>query len=95
MAAREGRFSKARLEAFSAGVIAVIVTIMMLDLKAPKTADPAALLRLWPSFSIYLVSFVFVAIYWINDHNMLTEARRATASLIWANPIMRCCSARR
>ena len=85
MAESEGRFSKARLEAFSDGVIAVIITIMVLDLKAPESGEPAALLRLWPSFSIYLVSFTYVAIYWINHHNMLTEARRATASLIWAN----------
>ncbi len=63
MAEKEGRFSKARLETFSDGVIAVIITIMVLDLKAPETAEPAALLRLWPSFIIYPVSLVFVAIY--------------------------------
>jgi uncharacterized membrane protein len=91
MAENEGRFSKARLEAFSDGVIAVIITIMVLDLKAPETSDPAALLRLWPSFSIYVISFVFIAIYWINHHNMLTEARRATASLIWANNALLFC----
>ena len=72
MADTEERFSKARLEAFSDGVIAVIITIMVLDLKAPESAEPAALLKLWPGFAIYLVSFVFVAIYWINHHNLLT-----------------------
>ena len=85
MAEGEERFSKARLEAFSDGVIAVIITIMVLDLKAPESAEPAALVKLWPSFAIYLFSFVFVAIYWINHHNLLMWARRVTASLIWAN----------
>ncbi len=75
MADTEERFSKARLEAFSDGVVAVIITIMVLDLKAPESAEPAALLRLWPGFAIYLVSFMFVAIYWINHHNLLTAVR--------------------
>ena len=57
------RFSMSRLEAFSDGVIAVIITIMVLELKAPETPEPAALLRLWPSFAIYFVSFGLVAIY--------------------------------
>ena len=70
----ERRFSMSRLEAFSDGVIAVIITIMVLELKAPETPEPAALVRLWPSFAIYLVSFVFVAIYWINHHNLLVHA---------------------
>ena len=85
MAESEERFSKARLEAFSDGVIAVIITIMVLDLKAPESAEPAALFKLWPFFAIYLVSFVFVAIYWINHHNQLTAARYVNARLIWAN----------
>ena len=80
------RFSMSRLEAFSDGVIAVIITIMVLELKAPETPEPAALLRLWPSFAIYLVSFVLVAIYWINHHNLLVspnfrEVLRGKASL--------------
>ncbi|MBV8440581.1 MAG: DUF1211 domain-containing protein [Hyphomicrobiales bacterium] len=91
MAEAEGRFSKARLEAFSDGVIAVIITIMVLDLKAPESAEPAALLKLWPSFLIYLVSFVFVAIYWINHHNLLVAARHVTARLIWANNALLFC----
>lgn len=85
MAESEERFSKARLEAFSDGVIAVIITIMVLDLKAPESAEPAALFKLWPLFAIYLVSFVFVAIYWINHHNLLTAVRYFNARLIWAN----------
>ncbi len=91
MAENEGRFSKARLEAFSDGVIAVIITIMVLDLKAPETAGPSALFRLWPSFLIYLVSFAFVAIYWINHHSLLMTARRVTARLIWANATLLFC----
>jgi len=78
-------FSKGRLEAFSDGVIAVIMTIMVLDLKAPASAEPSELVKLWPSFTIYLVSYAFVAIYWINHHSQFMRVRRATASLIWAN----------
>src|SRR5271166_3157693 len=71
--------------------IAVIITIMVLDLKPPQSAEPAALLKLWPSFAIYLFSFVFVAIYWINHHNLLVAARHVTASLIWANNLLLFC----
>jgi uncharacterized membrane protein len=85
MAEGEQRFSKARLEAFSDGVIAVIITIMVLDLRAPESPEPAALFKLWPLFAIYLVSFIFVAIYWINHHNLLTGVRYVNARVIWAN----------
>jgi uncharacterized membrane protein len=85
MAEFEGRFSKGRLEAFSDGVIAVIITIMVLDLKAPESAELPELLKLWPSFLIYLLSYGFVAIYWINHHNLLSQARVVTTSLIWVN----------
>ena len=91
MAEGQERFSKARLEAFSDGVIAVIITIMVLDLKAPESPQPGALLKLWPSFLIYLFSFVFVAIYWINHHNLLIAARRISARLIWANNALLFC----
>src|SRR5260370_42173763 len=85
MSSPEGLFSKARVEAFSDGVMAVIITIMVLDLKAPRTADPSALFGLWPSFTIYLVSFFLTTIYWINHHGLITQARRVTAGLLWAN----------
>lgn len=88
MAESSETFSKARLEAFSDGVIAVIITIMVLELKEPESADPEALLRLWPSFAIYLVSFVFVAVYWINHHRLLVEVPRCTVRLIWANNVL-------
>jgi uncharacterized membrane protein len=85
MSSSESSFSKARVEAFSDGVMAVIITIMVLDLKAPRSSEPAALLRLWPSFGIYFVSFFLTTIYWINHHSLMTQARRVTAGLLWAN----------
>jgi uncharacterized membrane protein len=62
--------------------MAVSITIMVLDLKAPRRSDPTALLRLWPSFAIYLVSFFLTTIYWINH---MTQARHVTTRLLWAN----------
>ena len=85
MSSSERSFSKARVEAFSDGVMAVIITIMVLDLKAPRTGEPGALVGLWPSFAIYLVSFFLTTIYWINHHGLITQARRVTAGLLWAN----------
>jgi uncharacterized membrane protein len=88
MSSSEGSFSKARLEAFSDGVMAVIITIMVLDLKPPRSDEPAALTLLWPSFAIYLVSFFLTAIYWINHHSLISQARRVTAGLLWANNVL-------
>jgi uncharacterized membrane protein len=85
MSSSEGSFSKARLEALSDGVMAVIITIMVLDLKAPRTGEPGALVGLWPSFAIYLVSFFLTTIYWINHHGLITQARHVTTRLLWAN----------
>jgi uncharacterized membrane protein len=85
MSGPEGSLSKARVEAFSDGVMAVILTIMVLDLKAPRSAEPAALLALWPSFVIYLVSFFLTTIYWVNHHALMTQARHVTTGLLWAN----------
>jgi uncharacterized membrane protein len=85
MSSSEGSFSKARVEAFSDGVMAVIITIMVLDLKAPRSGEPAALVGLWPSFVIYLVSFFLTTLYWVNHHGLMTEARRVTTGLLWAN----------
>jgi uncharacterized membrane protein len=75
----------ARVEAFSDGVMAVIITIMVLDLKPPRSGEPGALVGLWPSFAIYLVSFFLTTIYWINHHGLITQARWVTAGLLWAN----------
>jgi uncharacterized membrane protein len=74
-----------RLEAFSDGVIAIIITIMVLELKVPHEATAAALLELVPTLLSYVLSFVFVGIYWNNHHHMLHTCRRVTASILWAN----------
>ena len=76
---------KTRLEAFSDGVIAIIITIMVLDLKAPHGADPAALRPLLPSFLSYVLSFLYLGIYWNNHHHLLHAAKRITAGIMWAN----------
>jgi uncharacterized membrane protein len=83
-----GGFSKARLEAFSDGVIAVIITIMVLELHAPENDRIDVLLKLWPALAIYFISFAFVAIYWINHHSILNLAREVTPTLIWANNVL-------
>jgi uncharacterized membrane protein len=77
--------SKARLEAFSDGVIAILITIMVLELKVPHGEDWHALRPLLPVFSAYLLSFVFLAIYWNNHHHMLHAARRVNGKVLWAN----------
>src|SRR5262245_19850263 len=74
-----------RLEAFSDGVIAVIITIMVLELDVPKTADAAALMKLWPSFATYALSFVYVGIYWNNHHHMMTVVERVSGPIMLAN----------
>ncbi len=74
-----------RLTAFSDGVFAVIITIMVLDLKPPAQATLSALLPLWPTALSYAVSYLFVAIIWINHHRLLFFAHDATANLIWWN----------
>jgi len=74
-----------RLEAFSDGVIAVLITIMVLELKAPHEARIEALRPLFPPFLAYVLSFVMIAIYWNNHHHMLHLTRRVTGSMLWAN----------
>jgi uncharacterized membrane protein len=77
--------SKTRLEAFSDGVIAIIITIMVLELKAPEHADLAALKPKLPAFLSYVLSFVYVGIYWNNHHHMLQSTRHVTGGILWAN----------
>ena len=77
--------SKGRLEAFSDGVIAVIITIMVLEMKVPHDADPAALAPLAPIFLSYVLSFVYVAIYWNNHHNLFHAVHHVTGGTLWAN----------
>src|SRR5213075_2541980 len=81
----ERRMTKGRLEAFSDGVIAVIITIMVLELKVPHDADPDALLPLVPVFLSYVLSFVFVGIYWNNHHHMFHAVHHINGAVLWAN----------
>src|SRR5437899_7075270 len=74
-----------RLAAFSDGVFSVIITIMVLDLKPPAEATLKALLPLWPTALSYAVSYLFVAIIWVNHHHLLRFTREATSELIWWN----------
>lgn len=76
---------KGRLEAFSDGVIAVIITIMVLELKVPAGSRLADLSGLGPVFFSYVLSFVYVAIYWNNHHHMLHTVQRVTGGILWAN----------
>jgi uncharacterized membrane protein len=77
--------TKTRLEAFSDGVIAIIITIMVLELRPPHEADWAALQPLLPKFLSYVLSFVFLGIYWNNHHHMLHATRRISGAVLWAN----------
>ena len=76
---------KNRLEAFSDGVLAIIITIMVLELKVPHGPDLAALQPLLPVFLSYVLSFIYVGIYWNNHHHLLKACRRVTAGIMWAN----------
>ena len=76
---------KGRLEAFSDGVLAIIITIMVLELRAPHEADLAALRPLIPTFLSYVLSFVFLGIYWNNHHHMLQAVERVDGRILWAN----------
>src|SRR5919199_3762818 len=77
--------SKGRLEAFSDGVIAILITIMVLELRVPQGANWAALRPLVPVFLTYVLSFVVLAIYWNNHHHMLHLASRINGTVLWAN----------
>lgn len=76
---------KGRLEAFSDGVIAIIITIMVLEMKVPHGNDLSSLRSLGPTFLSYVLSFVYVGIYWNNHHHMLAVTERANGSVLWAN----------
>jgi len=77
--------NKNRLEAFSDGVLAIIITIMVLEMHVPHSAEPRALLPVLPVFLSYVLSFVYLAIYWNNHHHMLHTVSRVTGSILWAN----------
>jgi uncharacterized membrane protein len=76
---------KGRLEAFSDGVLAIVITIMVLELKTPHEADLAALRPLVPVLLSYVLSFVYVGIYWNNHHHLLQAARHVNGRVLWAN----------
>lgn len=76
---------KGRLEAFSDGVLAIIITVMVLGLPAPQGTDMAALAKLAPSLLSYVLSFVYAGIYWNNHHHMLQATRQISGSVLWAN----------
>jgi len=81
----EAIMDKRRLEAFSDGVIAIIITIMVLELKVPHGESIDALAPLIPVFLSYVLSFVYVGIYWNNHHHMLHACHRVTGPILWAN----------
>jgi len=76
---------KGRLEAFSDGVIAVIITIMVLEMKVPHGTDTAALLPVLPIFLTYVPSFIYVGLYWNNHHHMFHAVKHVTGGTLWAN----------
>lgn len=77
--------SKTRLEAFSDGVIAILITILVLELHAPEGGDVSDLLPALPSFLGYILSFVYLAIYWNNHHHLLQGSQKVNGKVLWAN----------
>ena len=77
--------TKSRLEAFSDGVMAIIITIMVLELHAPEGADWAALRELAPTFLSYVLSFIYIGIYWNNHHHLWQAGKRVSGPVLWAN----------
>ena len=79
---------KNRLEAFSDGVIAIIITIMVLEMKVPHAANFSALKELLPVFLSYVLSFIYVGIYWNHHHRMFQTVRRVGGGILWANLLL-------
>src|SRR5262245_27551752 len=76
---------RGRLEAFSDGVLAIVITIMVLEMKVPQSPDWTALGELWPIFLSYVLSFVYIGIYWNNHHHLLSTVDHVDGSIMWAN----------
>jgi uncharacterized membrane protein len=74
-----------RIEAFSDGVMAILITIMVLELKAPHDPTPTSLARLWPTFFAYVLSFIIIAIYWVNHHHLIHLVTCVDSVMLWAN----------
>ncbi|HEY4347977.1 MAG TPA: TMEM175 family protein, partial [Gaiellaceae bacterium] len=83
--------SRDRLEAFSDAVLAVVITIMVLDLRPPAGQDFTDLRPLLPKLAIYLLSFAFVAIYWNNHHHLFQVVDRISGAVLWANALLLFC----
>lgn len=79
------KIGKTRLEAFSDGVIAILITIMVLELKVPHEDTWDALLKLYPVFLSYILSFIYLGIYWNNHHHMIHTCKTITGGILWAN----------
>jgi uncharacterized membrane protein len=84
---RKNKFdmTKARMETFSDGVIAILITIMVLELRPPHDSSPAALIPLIPVFLSYLLSFIYIGIYWSNHHHLLQAVEHIGGGILWAN----------
>ena len=74
-----------RLEAFSDGVMAILITIMVLELKPPHDPTPSSLTQMWPTFFAYVLSFVIIAIYWVNHHHLIHLVQKVDSIILWAN----------
>ena len=79
------QMDKGRLEAFSDGVLAIVITIMVLELKVPQTSELASLQSVLPTFLSYVLSYLYLGIYWNNHHHLLQAARRVNGRILWAN----------
>ncbi|MDP1725224.1 MAG: TMEM175 family protein [Bacteroidota bacterium] len=77
--------NKTRIETFSDGVLAIIITIMVLEIKVPHEVNLQALIELFPIFTSYLMSFVFVGIYWVNHHHLFHTVKHVNGKILWAN----------
>jgi uncharacterized membrane protein len=84
----EGRAGIGRVEAFSDGVVAIIITIMVLELHPPVSERMEQLWALWPVFLAYVLSYAYVAIYWVNHHRMFGHATRVSNALLWSNMLL-------
>src|SRR5215212_1762480 len=80
--------SKGRLEAFSDGVLAIVITIMVLELRPPDGVALGDLFAIWPKFFAYSLSFAYLAIYWNNHHHLLQAARTVSGRVLWANMLL-------
>jgi uncharacterized membrane protein len=84
----EGQPGVGRVEAFSDGVLAIIITIMVLELRPPEEPGLGHLWALWPTFLAYILSFAYVGVYWVNHHRLFSHARRVTNALVWFNLLL-------